>query len=131
MMLFRDLALVISVWCMIAPRPASAETNRLACEGQSVQGPVVIEGQRRYEAYNALGDGYVSFVGQLATGQMQGRIQYEGYTNTAPFEGLIIGQFAPISISVLDNTGGEMIIYDGTPSLGPPEILARLICNWL
>lgn len=129
MTLFRDLALVITVSCMIAPRLATAETNRLVCEGQSIQGPVVVEGQRRYEAYNALGDGYVLFVGQLATGQIQGRIQYEGYTNTAPFEGLITGQFAPISISVLDNTGGEMIIYDGTPSLGAPEILARLICS--
>lgn len=59
---------------------------------------------------------------------MQGRVQYEGYTNTTPFEGWITGQFAPISI--LDNTGGEMIIYDGTPSLGAPEILARLICAW-
>lgn len=130
MTLLRDLALVITVWCVIGPRPAVAQTNHLACEGQSVQGPVVIEGQRRFEAYNALGDGYVSFAGQLATGQMQGRIQYEGYTNTGAFEGLITGQFAPISISVLDNTGGEMIIYDGTQSLGAPEILARLICNW-
>ena len=41
---------------------------------------------------------------------------YEGYTATAPFSGVITTPQGVLRIGVLDNTGGEFIIYEGTPS---------------
>jgi hypothetical protein len=123
-------AVAIAVGHLLAGSAIADEVHRLRCQGNSVQGRVVIEGRRTLHVYNALGDGYVRFVGRVRTSRLRGRLRYEGYTNLVPFEGFITGQFAPIPVAVLDNTGGRMIIYDGRPSLGPPDILARLVCDW-
>lgn len=90
----------------------------------------VLAGVRVYSPYNALGDGYVKFVGQVSAGGIQGRIAYEGYTATAPFTGVITSPQGVLRIGVLDNTGGEMIIYEGTPRLGAPQTLGRFVCRW-
>ena len=80
--------------------------------------------------YNSLGDGYVKFAGQVSAGGIQGRIMYEGYTATAPFSGVITTPQGVLRIGVLDNTGGEFIIYEGTPRLPRPQTLGRFVCRW-
>lgn len=55
---------------------------------------------------------------------------YEGGPQTAPFGGVIVTPQLQLRISVLDNTGGQMIIYGGVPSLGPPETIGRFVCTW-
>ena len=109
---------------------AMAQTHRLSCQGEGVQGPVVIEGVRTFQAHNLLGDGFVQFDGSVQSRIQAGRLQYDGYTAVGPFAGVISGDFPPISVSVLDNTGGQMIIYDGGVSTGAPAVLARLVCSW-
>jgi hypothetical protein len=61
---------------------------------------------------------------------VQGSIIYEGYTANGAFSGSMEGPTGRIAIGVLDNTGGRMIIYEGTPSLGPPNELGEFVCNW-
>jgi hypothetical protein len=61
---------------------------------------------------------------------MQGSIAYEGYTATAPFSGVISGPLGTAWIGVLDNTGGRMMIYDGKPLLGAPQIFGEFVCSW-
>ena len=92
--------------------------------------PAVLSGVRQYAPYNAVGDGYVKFIGRVSAGGVSGRITYEGYTRTAPFQGVVVTPQGSFTIGVLDNTGGQMIIYGGRPSLGPPEILGRFVCDW-
>jgi hypothetical protein len=92
--------------------------------------PAVLSGGRQFVPYNALGDGYVKFVGTVSTGGISGRMMYEGGTQTAPFGGVIVTPQLQLRIGVLDNTGGQMIIYDGVPSLGPPETIGRFVCTW-
>jgi len=48
---------------------------------------------------------------------------YEGDTATAPFSGVITTPQGVLRIGVLDNTGGQFIIYEGTPGLGAPKTL--------
>jgi hypothetical protein len=106
------------------------ESRRLTCKGTIRDVPAVLSGVRQYAPYNALGDGYVQFSGTVSAGGISGRIAYEGYTRTAPFSGVILTLQREFSIGVLDNTGGQMIIYSGTPSLGPPDEIGRFLCVW-
>jgi hypothetical protein len=110
--------------------PLSAEQRQLTCKGTAADGSATLSGVRTYSPYNALGDGYVKFTGKVTAGGVTGRITYEGYTKNAPFRGVIISSKGTLSIGVLDNTGGQMIIYGGTPTLGPPQILGRFACRW-
>lgn len=106
------------------------QTNQLDCQGVMGHTPAVLSGVRQYAPYNALGDGYVRFNGSVTAGGIQGRITYEGYTQTAPFSGAIETAQGNLSVGILDNTGGQMIIYGGKPSLGPPDIIGRFSCSW-
>jgi len=72
----------------------------------------------------------VKFAGRVSAGGISGRIAYEGYTQNAPFGGVIATPELQLGISVLDNTSGQMIICDGMPSLGPPETIGRFVCTW-
>lgn len=90
----------------------------------------VMSGVRQFAPSNAAGDGYVRFAGTVTAGGISGRMVYEGYTQTAPFQGVIETARGPLRIAVLDNTGGRMIIYGGTPSLGPPQTIGQFICRW-
>jgi hypothetical protein len=119
----------IVLLCLSAAAMAQ-QVNRLDCQGWLSGSAAVISGMRQFTQTSALGDGYVRFQGSIAAAGMQGRIAYEGYTATAPFEGLMVGPLGQMSIGVLDNTGGRMIIYGGTPSLGAPNTLGEFVCNW-
>ncbi len=125
-------SLVVLGAAVQAAAPAMAQqVNQLDCQGQSQSGPAIVSGMRQFTASNALGDGYVRFQGQYQAGALAGQMVYEGYTQTAPFEGYVTTQDGAVSaIAVLDNTGGRMVVYSGTPSLGAPDILAELVCNW-
>jgi hypothetical protein len=103
---------------------------QLNCQGAMGDVPSVLAGVRIYSPYNALGDGYVKFAGQVSAGGIQGRIMYEGYTATAPFSGVITTPQGVLRIGVLDNTGGEFIIYEGTARIGAPQTLGRFMCRW-
>jgi hypothetical protein len=111
--------------------PAHAQSvSRLQCEGRLFGAPAVIDGVRRYAAYNALGDGQVEFNGTVAAQGMTGTIVYGGYTATGAFEGTMSGPLGSMQIGVLDNTGGRMLIYNGQPSLGAPDTIGQFICSW-
>jgi hypothetical protein len=60
------------------------------------------------------------FSGSVSAAGMSGQIQYAGYTRTAPFLGVMSGPLGSMQIGVLDNTGGQMLVYDGRPTLGVP-----------
>jgi hypothetical protein len=109
---------------------AHAQQSRLTCQGAMGNVPAVLQGVRLHSAYNALGDGYVKFSGVVSAGGISGRIAYEGYTATAPFDGAITTSQGVIRIGVLDNTSGQMIIYDGRPTLRAPDTLGRFVCRW-
>ena len=92
-------------------------------------------GHRQFQASNALGDGQVRFSGAIRARTADGReidgtIEYGGFTRVLPFEGVIVSPLGTTAIGVLDNTGGQMIIYSGRATLGPPTVLGRFACNW-
>ena len=118
-------ALLVCAWTEVF-----AQQAQLQCQGVMGNTPAVLSGVRRYAPYNAAGDGYVKFSGTVAAGGIRGNVAYEGYTQTAPFQGVIETPRGPLAISVLDNTGGRMIIYGGTPSLGPPQTIGEFVCRW-
>jgi hypothetical protein len=94
-----------------------------------------ITGQYVYAPYNAMGDGAVRFVGTLRSPLGQAKLGYEGYTNHAPYEGYLYVESGPYQgntykVGILDNTGGQFVIYDGTPTLGPPNEWGRFVCEW-
>jgi hypothetical protein len=116
---------------VVALCPAHAQSvSRLQCEGSLFGAPAVIDGIRRYAAYNALGDGQVEFNGTVAAQGMTGTIIYGGYTATGAFEGIMNGPLGSMRIGVLDNTGGRMLIYNGQASLGAPDTIGQFICSW-
>ena len=116
---------------LLAAIPAHAQqTNRLTCQGHFQGAQATIVGLRQFAPTSAMGDGYVRFQGEIAAGGMTGRIAYEGYTATGAFSGYVSGPPGTIRIGVLDNTGGRMIIYGGTASLGPPTTLGEFRCHW-
>jgi hypothetical protein len=120
------LFLAIAGWS-----PAHAQSSsHLQCKGILFGAPAVIDGTRLYAAYDALGDGQVQFEGTVAAHGLTGQMQYAGYTRTAPFQGVMSGPLGSMQISVLDNTGGRMLIYSGHPSLGAPETIGQFICVW-
>jgi len=121
---------VAAVAGLIVATPAyPQQLNQLACQGQIYGLQAVITGQRLYRPYNALGDGEVAFDGRIQAGGITGTIRYGGYTNAA-FDGFIQSTAGSVQISVLDNTGGRMIIYEGTPRLGAPEQIGIFVCQW-
>jgi len=116
--------------------PAHAQqVSQLACQGVIANLPAVLAGTRQFVPHNQLGDGYVRFAGTIrARGNdgrpIDGRMTYEGYTRTAPFPGVIESPLGVYRVSVLDNTGGRMVIYDGRPTLGAPNIFGQFVCEW-
>ena len=92
--------------------------------------PGALSGVRQFRPTSAPGDGYVQFVGKVQAGGMIGDIAWEGFTATAPFQGMLVGPLGRQIIGVLDNTGGKMIIYDGKATLGPPRTLGEFLCDW-
>ena len=110
--------------------PAHAQSSsHLRCQGSLFGAPAMIEGVRLYRTYNALGDGEVQFNGTVAAHGMTGRIVYGGYTNAA-FQGMMSGPLGAMTIAVLDNTGGRMLIYNGRPTLKAPDTIGQFICAW-
>jgi len=127
--MLRPIACILAGVILGGPAVAQ-QVNRLDCQGLLSGSPAAISGYRQFTPTSALGDGYVRFRGSVAAAGMQGTISYEGYTATAPFSGEIVGPLGRYDIGVLDNTGGRMIIYDATPSLGPPNEFGEFACNW-
>ncbi len=127
--MLRSIRWAAVVICVAAPA-AAQQVNQLHCSGVFAGAPAEIVGIRKFAPYNALGDGQVQFRGTIAAAGMQGSIGYEGYTRTAPFTGIVEGPLGTKTIGVLDNTGGRMLIYDGTASLGPPRTLGEFACAW-
>jgi hypothetical protein len=121
------------VHLIAVPEAVAQEVSILHCEGYFMQGEAVIEGQRAYVPYNAMGDGTVKFSGVINSVHGTARIYWEGYSQSAPFSGIVDTSAGPIYISVLDATGDDgskMIIYEDRASLGAPTILGELRCTW-
>ena len=110
--------------------PIQAQKSQLSCRGAMGDVTAVLTGVRQFTPTNGLGDGYVSFVGNVSAGGIDGRMVYQGSTQSAPFSGIIETSQGVLRIGVLDNTGGRMIIYDGTASLGPPRVIGVFACEW-
>ena len=124
------LTAAIMAGLLVAGPAYAQQVNRLTCQGHFQGAQAMIVGLRQFTQTSAVGDGYVRFQGEIAAGGMTGRIAYEGYTATGAFEGFVSGPPGTIRIGVLDNTGGRMIIYGGTASLGPPTTLGEFGCHW-
>ena len=95
-----------------------------------------ITGRYVYAPYNALGDARVHFVGTLSSPLGQAELQYGGYTNVTPYDGYLYVRSGPyrgntFRVGILDNTGGEFVIYDGTATLGAPNEMGRFACQWI
>ena len=90
----------------------------------------VLQGQRAYHTTSSEGDGFVRFRGVIRSGQVTANFVYEGYTRSAPFPGFIYFPKDWVYVTVLDNSGGQRIIYDGKATLGPPTIVGKFICTW-
>src|SRR5689334_20893816 len=72
------------------PLPAHAQqTNHLTCQGELQGAQATIVGVRQFEPTSSSDDGYVSFQGEIATGNVNGDIAYEGYTVTGSLPGQI------------------------------------------
>jgi hypothetical protein len=127
--MLRSMACALAVLCLCRPALAQ-QMNLLDCQGELFGAPAPISGSRQFAPTSALGDGYVQFQGDVAAGGMQGSLVYQGYTANGAFAGTMEGPLGRMAVSVLDNTGGQMIIYDGTPSLGAPNTLGTFACNW-
>jgi hypothetical protein len=108
----------------------ATEVYEVAGTGSFQGQPATITGQYASEPYNALGDATVRFVGTLRSALGQADLSYEGDTNLAPYNGYLTVQGNTYKVGILDNTGGEFIIYDGTPTLGPRDELGRFVCQW-
>lgn len=111
-----------------------AQVFNLECTGDFNTLPASVAGVRRFEAYNPLGDGYLTFSGTISTSTETGQIDYQDYSNLAPYEGTIQSDsVGTIPISVLDATGSDsttMLIYHNVPTTGPPTILGEFTCIW-
>jgi hypothetical protein len=83
-----------------------------------------VQGQRLYAPHHALGDGHVRFSGVLKADFGAAHMMYESYTRVGAFDGILQGSQGALPIAVLDNTGGQMIIYRGGASLGLLQSLA-------
>lgn len=112
----------------------NGQVASLQCSGTFYNLPASVNGVREFEAYNALGDGYLRFTGTITTSTESAPMTYEDYSNLAPYEGSIRSDSVGIiAISVLDATGPNndtMIIYSDIPTLGPPDILGEFTCVW-
>ncbi len=130
----RGLAVALVV--LLASASAWAQqVARLDCKGILGNTPATLSGNRVFVQTNASGDGQVRFTGVVTAGGVTGQIGYEGTTGSwrvggGPMNGFMRSQAGTQSIGVLDNTGGEMIIYSGRASLGPPDIIGRFRCAW-
>jgi hypothetical protein len=123
------LLLAAGLTALLATPALAQQLNQLSCQGQIYGIQAVILGQRLFQPHNALGDGEVAFNGQIQAGNIAGTIEYGGYTSGA-FDGFIQSSAGSVSIAVLDNTGGRMIIYEGGASLGAPTEIGVFVCDW-
>jgi hypothetical protein len=110
--------------------PATREVYLLTCQGSYNGWPAALQGQREFVPTNQFGDGYVRFAGLLRIRTWSARMFYEDYSNLAPYEGVLQTNEGYYSISVLDNTGGQMLVYQGGESLGPPALIGQFVCRW-
>lgn len=108
----------------------ATEVYEMTGTGSFQEQAATIAGQYASERYNALGDATVRFVGTLRSSLGQAELSYEWDTNLAPYDGYLNVQGNAYKVGILDNTGGEFIIYDGTPTLGPRNELGRFVCQW-
>jgi hypothetical protein len=120
---------VLLVGLLAVPGHAQ-QIAELTCQGTFMGMRAVVQGQRLYAPHNALGDGHVRFSGVLQADFGAAQMMYEGYTRVGAFDGILQGSQGVLPIAVLDNTGGQMIIYRGGASLGAPPIVGQFACRW-
>jgi hypothetical protein len=131
-----EVGLVLLAALLASWQPALAQqVAHLDCQGILGNTPATLSGNRTFLQTNASGDGQVSFSGVVAAGGATGQIAYEGTTGSwrvggGPMNGVLKSQVGTQAIGVLDNTGGQMIIYSGRATLGPPDIIGRFRCAW-
>jgi len=119
---------LVLIWLFALPLQAQV-INNLVCQGIYNGVKARIQGKRASTPY-AFGSEYVKFIGIINAGGYDGQMTYEGSSATVGFPGnLYSGKYA-VHISVLDNTGGRMLIYSGRISLGAPTILGEFSCQW-
>jgi hypothetical protein len=109
---------------------ATREVYVLACQGSFNGWPATLQGQREFVPYNQLGDGYIRFAGLLKIRTWSARLFYEDYSTLAPYEGILQTSDGRWAISVLDNSGGQMLIYQGGEHLGAPPLIGQFVCRW-
>ena len=131
MMRYRTIVMAVLALCVVTP--VNAQNAQLNCNGVINGWRSTLVGQRRFQATNALGDGYVQFRGVVRSRYGEAPISWEGYSNLAPFQGVLRTPDGDYGVGVLDATGAngsQLIIYDGRASLGPPTVLGEFRCRW-
>jgi len=111
------------------------ELHTVKCQGYFWGMPATVEGQRAYfRSGHPLGDGdSLRFNGVIRSSRGTLQFTYEGYANSAPFQGVVQTPQGPYLVKVLDGTGArheKMVIYGGRPTLGPPPTWGEFVCSW-
>ncbi len=94
-------------------------------EGHFLNSRAIVEGQLRYDEND-----YKRFNGMIRGGFGNGRLIYEGYENLSPYDGIVQTTRGNVPVAVLDDAGGQMIIYKGEATLGPPTTLGEFYIQW-
>jgi hypothetical protein len=127
--MFRPIMCGLFVICF-GSQAFAQQVHRLNCQGRLFNVPAAIAGVREYKPIDRMGNGRVQFSGVVAAGGKQGRMTYQGYTHRA-FDGVMENEEGALPISVLDNTGGRMIIYANKgPSMYAPDTIGTFSCTW-
>ncbi len=124
---------VVVLFIALGVLPAEGAGNsRYVCQGKGYifDEEAVVSGQLEYSHGNALGDGdYSKFTGTIRARSGNMKLIYEGWVNVE-LKGYLRTRGRDIYISVLDDTGGKMIIYDGRATLYAPETLGEFYIRW-
>lgn len=129
--MFKYLFIVLCIGLIVLPAEGK-DISRYICQGRGhIFGEeAVVAGQQEYSHGNALGDGdYAKFIGTIKSRSGAMQLIYEGWVNVE-LKGYLRTRRGDIYISVLDNTGGKMIIYDGRESLYAPDTLGEFFIHW-
>jgi hypothetical protein len=130
-----SIALLLLLLTTVSTSPMFAQSDgwsyTATCEGYFYGYEATLTGQEQYSEPNILGNSYLTFQGTLTIQGWEFPLVYEDYSNLYPYEGYIqLDQDQSYSISVLPDSGGEFIIYDGGFSLYAPETLGEFTCSW-
>ena len=132
MKLHIHLSTVLFLLTFVTPaltQPAGSKVtiHRIICDGDFMNNPARISGMRQLSQSWGRGGNvnYIDFKGQL---ESLGNVYPLEYYKRAHYNGVLYTE-PPMRITVLDNTGGKMKIYE--KSYQAPRQLGEFVCQWI